>query len=330
MMRGIRRFLCFRLGAPLVLCCSLGLPQGTAPQNSAGAGVLTFAGYNFAGKTVPKWTGGALVALEGEQGAQPLIHVFGISGQETMTVRFTLPEANVVDIRDVARGPDGSLVLCGWTQDSQGRAGEYLALVSPDGTSVKIVRTDPYAPFGVAVAPDGTIWARGIELDPSAKYHWIRAQTSVGVIRHLSASGILLGAFIPQSGFSPKEIESGRTLLAPSPDRLGWYQEMGHSYFEVMYNGTVAQYPGIALQPHEAVVSLAITDNGQVYANKWQMNSSGHEIYRLDRNTRAWSLVTVPAGGGPPLLPVFLGSSGNALLMTVNAATNTYCFFAPM
>lgn len=109
--------------------------------------------------TIPSWSGGALVQVDDHYSSSPSIHVFDpVGGRgEDVVLPVKIPGATLIDVEGAARGQDGTIVHCGWARDGTGRLGAYLAIVSPGGLSEKLIRTEPYEPVSVIVAPDGTV-----------------------------------------------------------------------------------------------------------------------------------------------------------------------------
>ena len=56
-----------------------------------------------------------------------------------------------------------------------------MASIVPNAESFRIVRTDQYMPYHVAVAPDGTAWTVGLELADETE---AAANRDNGVLRH--------------------------------------------------------------------------------------------------------------------------------------------------
>jgi hypothetical protein len=111
-------------------------------------------------------------------GVDPVIYIFDAQGARARTLRLAIPGGNVIRVGGAAHGADGSVAVCGsfgehyptppgslGFQSTNG--GAYLALFGADNSMPRIVRTDPYEPFGVTVAPDGTVWTMGAEFDPA-------------------------------------------------------------------------------------------------------------------------------------------------------------------
>jgi hypothetical protein len=76
-------------------------------------GTTQFA-YDFGGKTSPWWSGGALLALDGNRfDAQPYVRAFDKNGNAIFSAPFRLTDGSVHSIYRLAHGPDGIVALAG-------------------------------------------------------------------------------------------------------------------------------------------------------------------------------------------------------------------------
>jgi hypothetical protein len=269
-------------------------------------GDITIPTYQ-SGRPVPRWSGDSLVA---RSDTDSVIHFWNGQGQESV-LTLSIPGASSVRVRAAAHGPSGG-VICGWTVDPVGQASDFLALVSSDGLTTKIIRTGPYAPRSVAIAPDGTLWTVG--------YEWPRPKplsSNGGVVRHFDSSGNQIGAFIPESSLTRSELGLGIDSLVASSDRVGWYPGRGSHYFEVSFSGKVQQYPGIQATGRAGVLGLALINNGSVFATTDSdgVGEARQVLLTLDRLQGTWSAPQLPSGGDPPTSVFVLGSQGNQFVM---------------
>src|SRR5581483_3394309 len=140
----------------------------------------------------------------------------------------------------------GTIFLCGTAYDREGSDAAFLASISPSNEGVNVVRTAPYTPYHLALAPDGTVWTVGIEMDNFVEP---AASRDKDVVRHFDRTGKLLASFVPRSTFeSHSSIIYG--YLAATIDRLGWYTglEFGPSeYIEISRDGVVSRFSSIQL-----------------------------------------------------------------------------------
>ena len=98
------------------------------------------------GSITPKWNGGALIGVEHFVSDAPVVRTFDRHGAELTPLTFQIPGATVIGAVGFARGPDGTVALCGSADDAAGRRVPYIALVAPSGQSVQVVRPIPLRP----------------------------------------------------------------------------------------------------------------------------------------------------------------------------------------
>lgn len=268
---------------------------------------VTVTSYDFSNKAVPRWTADALVSIE-DSG---LIHFFDIQAQEIRTVAFTVPGAALLKVHDAAHHPSGSVALCGYTSDRDGRFGHFVAILSPDGGSTNVIRTDPYAAQRVRIAQDGSIWTQGFEVP-------FGGITAGGLIRHYDEAGRLLATFVPQSTMSKSNLMLGINNFAISSDRVGWYQGRSQFYFEISVAGAVEQYEAVpsCAGTLSAVIGLALTDDGQTVATRDCLFDGRHrrEVFRLDHAQRSWKQFTFPDTPASDNMNTVLGANKNELV----------------
>jgi hypothetical protein len=262
-----------------------------AGQQLTQASEFPVGAYRFANQLVPRWTNGALVAIEADGTASPSIHVFDRQGNKTRDINLPIPQARTVRVLSAAHTPKGGLALCGFAVDSQGHMADYLAFAEPLSEKIDIVRLTPYTPLAVAVAPNGDVWTVGFEVDEQRRPS---KATDAGIIRRFTHDGKQVGAYLPSSNIPISDLTSGVPNLAATSDRVGWYQSESQSYFELSRDGTIQTYPGLALSGREYVHGLGITDRGDVFVTKYG-NGNSADLYRLDRSTRTWLLVAPPS-----------------------------------
>ncbi len=172
------------------------------------------------------------------------------------------------------------------------------------------------------MAPDGSIWMKGVEYLPVERKP---SKTQNGILRHFDKSAKPIASFLPQSGFTPRELFGGIDQLAVNSTRAGWYNGGGATlYFEVT-GDRVERYPvvqrnasegdkipGVAVQSYQ-ISGLTITDDDSVFVTS-SINGRDPKVFTLNRSSRSWLPVTLPEDGSPPLTNWLLGGSGNVLV----------------
>lgn len=289
--------------------------SGLVAQTLSDGGEAPFA-YNLTNHDrVPFWNG-ALIIVEHNGLAAPTIHSFDITGNEMPPIIFAISGANATRIESVAYGKDGTYAVCGRAFDAKGKGGGFIAWISPDRQSTKVIQTFPYSPHLIVMTADGSTWTQGFEVA-----NGVEAGPTVnlehGIIRRFDRSGNLLSSYIPRSSIVNGSLGVEQGLLASSKDYVGWYANHMHTYREVTSDGRVAFYPGVA--PSDSTweaTGLAITDSGDVIVSATErgvLNGIGR-LYRLDKAHRAWLPLDLPNGVEPPK-PYLQGADGNRLVL---------------
>jgi hypothetical protein len=264
-----------------------------------------------------KWSHGAF--LYGEFGTYPpAVYTLDREGNWISSATVRAPNGAQVWSHDYDRGTDGSIVLSGQYSSDQG-AVPFIAWISADGKTQRLVPTTPYFPNMLSVAPDGTVWTIGHEminwdtkapgLDPEA-----------GVLRHFDATGKLLGSALPQSRFKTRheQFRLASGLLVAKSDRLGWFapREENGQYIEISTATMAVQsYPGLpAPSRYDRADALALSDSGMVTLQIEDRSPLARATYSFDRATSKWVPLRVPAIGGYNCTPILTGTDGESLV----------------
>jgi hypothetical protein len=260
----------------------------------------------------PRWSVGGLVDVQ-DGIATPVIRSFDRLGSDIGSVSFSVPGASKILLNDYSRDSDGTIFLGGNAFDQEGRNAGFLASISPSNESVKVVRTAPYTPYHLALAPDGTVWTAGIEMDNFVEP---AANRDKDVIRHFDRSGKLLASFIPRSTLeSPNSVIYG--YLAATKDRLGWYVglEFGPSeYVEISRDGLVNRFPSIQLTNNERVTGMAVTDNAGTFVTTHDDTLNSSKLLTYDKTRGSWLPVELPTNLRTHHWASLYGGDGNSLV----------------
>ncbi len=167
----------------LFLLSNLGKSQTNTPRLTLSSrGSITLNGVADTTHGVIKWTHGAfLYQTLGEK--LPTFDVLNPQGEIISSFIPNIPGAMRVWVHDSDRGPDGSIVFSGSSYSNEGQSVPFLCWISANGQSSQVVRTAPYWPYALSVAPDGSIWTSGLEMingnmnAPGVKPRWRRYQT---------------------------------------------------------------------------------------------------------------------------------------------------------
>jgi len=286
----------------------------------------------FGGKRVPVWGGNGLLVADGPLASPNIFMAFDREGRQVFGAGFSIAGAYDTRIRGFARGADGTVAACGISYAGDGRNAPFISWISADGNSQQVIRTEPYTANLITVAPDGTLWTVGMELNPHGSED-SDVNLDAGVLRHFDRSGKTLGAFMPRSSmqdFTDVAATNGRLVAAA--DRIGWlhrdYKGQG-AYVELSSDGNLASYPLPQLPNLKAarVGGLAITDSGDVFAELDNLDVHSFSLYALHRSDRQWLRLKIPASGRWAQL---LGSIGNELALSYGpgGGLSTVHFFA--
>ena len=243
---------------------------------------------------LPKWSNGALVAARFGNPKSPSIWMFDRRGERQLS--FSVPGAESTLIYDCDLGADGTIGISGSAIDSEKRVAGFVAWISADGTSSRIIRTGLYRPAMVTVAPDGTLWTVGKETTNLTSP--VEIIPHAGVVRHFDRSGSMMGAYVQQYTIrNPILTLSGsRNTLRASKDRIAWYSVDG-KYVEISLAGKILMDIALGIplgdgKPLTDRISFALTNDGDaILSVPYVISSSKDEIsrtYVLDRAAGAW------------------------------------------
>ncbi len=266
-----------------------------------------------------KWSHGAYLFMDEVGGQPPAFYTLDRNGTWTDTAHFQNPEPTQFAVFSYDREADGTIVFSGQTEAAPRVVSPFLAWTSADGQTQRMMRTEPYFPYRVSVAPDGTIWTLGYEMvnldlrDPAVN-------KEAHVLRHFDRAGNLIGSAFPQSQFDrDQRFRLTDGFFAASQDRLGWYgpRDGKATYTEISLGTmTMKEYSGISSNPSKFgfADSLAITDSGIASVCVGHHQPLVRTNYVLDRASSRWLPVSVPLMGGYKFTPILIGSDADTLV----------------
>jgi hypothetical protein len=253
-----------------------------------------------------------LLFLDRADPARPVIQVFDGNGELSAKIPFSVPDAVRVIVGSVARAPDGTLALVGSAYSSDRRGAVYLAVISGDGQRQRVIRLNPFAPFQVAIASDGSYWIAGLE-----KAEDRRETLEHNMIRRFNASGDQIGAYVPRSTMVTDrrhEHPVDFSLLTTSRDRVGWYSNSAREYIELSLDGRVlTRVAGLPLIEPSRVDGIGICDSGNVYVSVYPISIEDRrsELFTLNRENRSWQPVTFSSGSDASPYRTVFGCQGD-------------------
>jgi hypothetical protein len=281
------------------------------------------------GKRLPVWSGGAFLVAEGTLAEPSSFAAYDRMGRVISNIYFSIPEASHTFVHGFTRGEDGIVAVCGASYASDGRGAPFIGWVSSDGMSQHLIRTEPYHAILISVAPDGTFWTIGYELNPDkSKAKESPLNPNAGLLRHFDRTGRTLGSFVPGSTVSNISLVlADHSNLAASAVSVGWLSHNFRgdgAYVEVTQDGRTETYPLPQLQKQGGgllVDGIAMTEMGDVFVAMRtagaQNNSFG--VFTLDRATRQWSPIPIASAGIGEGSSVLFGANGSELVFHMPA-----------
>lgn len=213
--------------------------------------------------------------------------------------------------------PDDSSPVM-WAVDSDGVvAGAYwsrhpmegrIDLLDLTGNVIRTIDTGSYVPQQVVFAPDHTIWTAAFDArrqgaqDFNVLHHYARTGEELGQALSWSQIGGDLKHPVIES------IRGGRFLYVAN-DRIGWNAGLHIGYrtwIEVSFSGDVLGKYDMKTTDGLALMPLAMTANGDVYAMIFKSHSARFAV--LDRSKGVWQKIAANPGNG------LIGSEGDNLV----------------
>ena len=268
------------------------------------------------GEPVGVWSGGALLTIDGHSTGAPVLRIYDSSGLEAERIGLQIPggEGILLMSHEFTRSATGYVAFAGTAYGDGDRAGGFLAIVSPDRTSQRVVRTEPNVSFAITFASDGTIWTAGLLKDDSGRD--VGDAASYYMIHRFDIQGRPLGGAVSRSTFPGPETPVGGSFFVTSKDRVGWVSPMAHRYMEFSLDGTLlASYPfAFSL---EDVSGAALCDDDTLWMSvklkpdpKSSVTGQQNTLATFDRATGTWH-----KGPTQPYFYLY-GCSGNTLITT--------------
>lgn len=271
---------------------------------SASCGLAADAGYVLTSSTPStwksvvtggswKWSHGAFILVDMVAPLTKTFTVVNRDGSISSTWNFSIPDTARLWVLGYDRDPAGDLIAAGRAYSSDGKLAPFIAIKPANGEQIQIIRTYPYWPALLAVAPDGTIWTAGAEMTYERKSTG-DVNPNGDTIRHFDRTGKLLGSGVPGLTVRPGWRSHDGYLVATS-DRVGWYSPMKGpgTYIELRasHPSEYKVYKGLAGQNGEAD-GFALTDSGKVFVTHYA--DEKQTTYLLDRASSEWSEVSLP------------------------------------
>jgi hypothetical protein len=247
--------------------------------------------FEMSGAVLPQWQGDALIGVDHDMTAAPMIYTIDRSGRKD-TFTLEIPSSHRANVHGYAVATDGAIAVVGVALIENSEPASFLAIVPPDRKTQLIVRTEPYAPWNVTFVPDGSIWTTGYVFD---REH----MRSIGpdIVVHFDRDGKEFSRFpiLAKARFGTGASPSLQfSHLRASSDRIAWFTN-GLEYIEFSFDGReLARYPGPGVENPDEVAKWSgfglSADNHVVYGAT--IDKRLH-VWELDHEKRQWALVQV-------------------------------------
>lgn len=264
-----------------------------------------------------KWIHGAFLFETGSAGLPPTFSTLDREGRFLSSVTVSIPDVGYVVAGSSERREDNSIVFVGQASSAYGQPAPLIGLISADGRTQRVIRTAPYWPYMLSVAPDGTFWTLGCEM---VNYNVSAAELdpNAGVLRHFDRAGKLLRSALPQSHFvknSASELRLMSGFIAATRSRIGWYGPSwgkGGQYVEINSNSmTMHSYPGLPDIPEGSLlVCFSLTESGNAFLSLYDNVAQRSTTFVFDRAALKW--VTLKTSERPA--PYLIGIDGEQLV----------------
>ena len=265
-----------------------------------------------------KWSHGGYLVMDRIGGQPPVFYSLDRDGNWNNTAQVQNPEPAQFYVYSYDRQSNGTIVFSGATETAPRVLFPFLAWTSADGKSQRLLHSDHYFPYQVAVAPDDTIWTLGYEM-LNLNHNDPAVNKEAHVLRHFDSAGNLIGSALPQSQLNRYQlfcVTTGR--LAAARDRLGWYgsRETKAVYTEISVDTmNMREYPGVpSNSKYPFTEGVAVTNNGVAAVSIQDQSAGVRTNYVLDRASSKWVPVSIPPMGGFKFTPILIGSDEDNLV----------------
>ena len=297
-MRSANKFssiLSFAFIACLATGCALAADAGyvlTSSTPSTWTSVVTGGSW--------RWSHGAFILVDMVAPLTKTFTVVNRDGSISSTWNFSIPDTTHLWVFGYDRDSAGNLVAAGEDYSYDAKLAPFIAIKPAKSGEVQIIRTYPYWPALVAVAPDGTIWTTGDEMTYERELSVDGVRSNGDMVRHFDRTGKLLGSAVPGLTIHPSWRSHDGYLVATS-ERVGWYAPIDGpgTYVELpaSHPSDYKVYKGLGNQKSQAD-GFALTDSGKVFVT--QHAHYEQTTYALDKASGQWSEVSLT--GADPMV----------------------------
>jgi hypothetical protein len=269
----------------------------------------------FAKSQVPWFRHGYLILFPpGGPAGSPLssidfgFYAYAPDGTFAFNKNIELPDASQPVVRDVDFDANGNAAVGASALGGFSAFRHGILLLDRTGQQTAFIDTGRYDPAHLAIAPDRSIWALGWQMDADNPPHADRQDYMI--LRHFSADGKELKAWLPRSSF-PAGLEPGIpgpwVRIEVTGDRVGILVSSGKTssnaeWIELDLNGNLVERSRVDSVLPQAGSPIAFTADDHVYFE-------GHkgELYTLDADSHMWKSVRKQGD-------VLMGADGESLV----------------
>ena len=236
---------------------------------------------------VPEWDRGYLLHREFDKDPA-VVTMYDRNGKKVLEARVVPQDAAKVSLIAAGATHAGGVLAAGGGIMTDGSIQRFIAKTDPAGRTVQSVHMGRFTTRHVCEAPDGTVWALGLDLDIHDS-----PDADKNVLRHYSFEKGLLGTFVSLDSISkfPDSYlaisDPGRNYLRCGKDRVSVYLEPAAEYIEVdastekLTRWSVDMSSVVGSKTH----GFAVTDEGKsfvAFANDPDPNGERkHGLYEL-------------------------------------------------
>jgi hypothetical protein len=222
--------------------------------------------------------------------------------------RLFVPGAWIMYVRDVVVSDDGDLAAAGSVVSKEGKLSGYLAILSRQRPTVRVVQLGAFSASNLKYAPDGTLWVLGVE--PGEERKMSKASPH-SILRQYSGDGVLLSEHLRW----PDLVDcGGRNPVADSPslatraNSVAVLLPVCDVLWEISTDGQVLGHYPLRVAGFDGVEAtwtylpgLAMTAEGGVYCHIRGSVLEGEEkrivegLYKYDREEGLWRPVEMQA-----------------------------------
>jgi hypothetical protein len=312
-------------------------PSAEAGQISGTLRTAFYPGAIYPAGILPDWDRGYVIRYEHEENYspdEPMVFMYDATGVRIRQARIWPPGAGSVGIRRTAATREGAILAAGWGTLQDGFVQSYIVKTDLAGNTVQTLMTGLFGTEHLCEAPDGTIWSLGSNVSQENGQ-----ENNTDVLRHYSFEKGLLHSYLPQvtveavvpprskrPWFNPFD-----TSVRCGKDKVSVYLSFTDEYVEVDTSSFELKRWKLdtTALPREKAHSLAVTEDGRVYAGfgpSWKGGNirglyqikaeAGNPIARL---LPVAGTINVLHGGKVPVTGTILwlwGADGNHLVLS--------------